>query len=218
MLSTLLFFSNEFSRCHLHRRIVMSRRTRQKRGAFYRSETEVKTRSQRKVGVPCVCFGIQQFIFPILSQNNLSIFHAILSMLSFAVIGFVASTLPELEMLVQMACSHEGPPFHDLLYAMPICYTEFPIIYRIKEHLMRWVGSEGVIHVLVDSDDQLDRLEHFVADFGSTMMNATKWSVFLKLDTGYHRAGVTCDSEGVALATRIINSSHCSLRGLYSHW
>lgn len=184
-----------------------------KEGCLLQVGSEDKEEAAEGKFALCLCWNA------IFHHSQTSISKYISYILTFiVVIGFVASTLPELEMLVQMACSHEGRPFHDLLYAMPICYTEFPIIYRIKEHFMRWVGREGVIHVLVDSDDQLDRLEDFVAEFGSTMMNATKWSVFLKLDTGYHRAGVTCDSEGVALATRIINSSHCSLRGLYSHW
>ena len=119
-----------------------------------------------------------------------------------------------------MACEHEGKPFHNLLYSMPICYTKIPIIFRLRDHLTKWVSQEGVIHVLVDSEDQLKRLEHFMEEFGSHLMNAATllWSVFLKIDTGYHRAGVTCDSEGVMLATRIINSSHCSLKGVYSHW
>lgn len=121
-------------------------------------------------------------------------------------------------MLVDMACEHEGKPFHDILYGMPICYTKLPIIHRLKDKLTRWVGEDGVIHVLVDSEDQLERLEDFVANFGSALMNATNWSVFLKIDTGYHRAGVTCDLNGVSLATKIIKSSHVSLKGVYSHW
>ena len=42
--------------------------------------------------------------------------------------------------------------------------------------------------------------------------------MFRKLDTGYHRAGITCEKAGMNLATQIINSTHLVvIKGLYTH-
>jgi len=120
------------------------------------------------------------------------------------VIGFVGSTIPELRMLTELAIEH-GPPFTDVLYGIPICKLKLPTIETLRNKM---VDVDANIHLLVDNMVQLDALE-------STDI---KWSVFIKVDTGYHRAGVTCDDQGVSIATRVIESTNLSLKGLYSHW
>ena len=120
------------------------------------------------------------------------------------VIGFVGSTIPELRMLTELA-TEDGPPFNDVLYGIPICKSKFPVIETLRNKM---VDNNGDIHVLVDSLDHIDLLES----------SNTKWSVFIKVDTGYHRAGITCDDQGVLITTRIIESTSLSLKGLYSHW
>jgi len=120
-------------------------------------------------------------------------------------------------MLVELAWEHECRPFTDILYGIPICYTKLPTIYRLKEKLLASDGG-GELHVLVDNEAQVNFMEDFIRSFGFTLAKSSKWTVFLKIDTGYHRAGVTCDKEGVLLAARIIKSSYLTLQGLYSHW
>jgi D-serine deaminase-like pyridoxal phosphate-dependent protein len=120
-------------------------------------------------------------------------------------------------MLVELAWEHGCRPFTNILYGIPICYTKLPTIYRLKEKLLASDGG-GDLHVLVDNEAQVNFLEDFIRTFGFTLGESLKWSVFLKIDTGYHRAGVTCDKEGVFLASRIIKSSYLTLQGLYSHW
>lgn len=46
-----------------------------------------------------------------------------------------------------------------------------------------------------------------------------KYSVFIKIDTGYHRAGLdaTHPEPILRLARRIMSSSNCQFIGLYSH-
>lgn len=46
-----------------------------------------------------------------------------------------------------------------------------------------------------------------------------KYSVFIKIDTGYHRAGLdaTKPEPILRLARRIVNSPNCKFIGLYSH-
>jgi len=120
------------------------------------------------------------------------------------VIGFVGSTIPELRMLTELAIEY-GLPFNDVLYGIPICRSKVPTIETLRNKM---VDVNGDIHLLVDSLDQIDMLES----------SETKWSIFIKVDTGYHRAGVTCDDQGVLIAARILESVNLSLKGLYSHW
>ena len=121
------------------------------------------------------------------------------------VIGFVGSTIPELRMLTELAIEY-GSPFNDVLYGIPICRSKLPTIDTLRNKM---VDVNGKIHLLVDSMGHIDILES---------SSDRKWSIFIKIDTGYHRAGVTCDGQGVLTATRVIESTNLSLKGLYSHW
>lgn len=132
-----------------------------------------------------------------------------------AVVGFVVSTIPELAMLTEMASRHKCGPFGDILLGIPICKSKLSAIGRLKSELASATNNEGVIHLLIDNAQQVEFLEDFIINSPSADV---KWSVFLKIDSGYHRAGVTCDSRGVSVAMKIIDSSCLILKGLYSHW
>lgn len=153
--------------------------------------------------------------------------HFLSSVVPISVIGFVASTTPELSMVVDLACKYKVKPFNDVLYGIPICQSKLKTIQSLKEKLTssNASGVEGGIHVLVDNTKQVDFLESFIRDNSSSSSSSSskplsneKWSVFLKLDTGYHRAGITCDNRGVQLAMMVIESSFLDLKGVYSHW
>jgi len=131
-----------------------------------------------------------------------------------SVIGFVVSTLAELTMVTDMACQRQCRPFNDVLLGVPICKSKLTAIQNLKTK-MDSATNDGNIHILVDNPYQVDFLEEFIAN--NNPSPDKKWSVFLKLDTGYHRAGTTCDGQGVALAMKIINSPHLGLKGIYSH-
>ena len=70
------------------------------------------------------------------------------------------------------------------------------------------------IHVMVDNHEQVDAIEEYTRQ----SQNKLRWTAFLKVDTGYHRAGVADGETGVELAIRIIKSSVIDFRGIYSHW
>lgn len=133
------------------------------------------------------------------------------------VVGFVVSTIPELSMVVELACEHRCRPFSDILLGVPICKSKLSAIQQLRIQLASATNNGGSIHILVDNPDQVQFLECYVRNFSSTDTNA-KWSVFLKLDTGYHRAGTTCNGHGLVLASKIIESKYLTLKGLYSHW
>lgn len=131
-----------------------------------------------------------------------------------AVVGFVVSTIPELAMLTEMASRYECMSFRDILYGIPICKSKLSTIARLKDEMATATNNEGVIHLLVDNAHQVNMLEGFILNSSSADF---KWSVLLKIDSGYHRAGVTCDTRGILVAMKIINSSCLILKGLYSH-
>ena len=133
------------------------------------------------------------------------------------VVGFVVSTLPELTTVVDLACECEsataggGRPYSDVLLGVPVCASKLPRIEAQRRRLTG-VAPGGQVHLLIDNPGQAKFVEEFVR-----ANKADAYSVFLKLDTGYRRAGVTVDEEGVALAVSVIESDHLRLRGVYSH-
>ena len=122
----------------------------------------------------------------------------------------MASTLPEVSMLVDLALQHDSKgPFCDVLYGVPISASKLIALAALRNK----IPKKGVIHILMDHPSQIEFVQDFVAE-----KEASSFSVFVKLDTGYHRAGITCDDRGVDLAMRIIRSPHLDLTGVYSHW
>jgi len=73
----------------------------------------------------------------------------------------------------------------------------------------------GTIRILVDHIEQVRQVEEFVK---ATTEDLPKFKTYLKLDTGYHRAGVPCDARGVKVAMTVIQSPALELVGVYSHW
>jgi D-serine deaminase-like pyridoxal phosphate-dependent protein len=138
--------------------------------------------------------------------------------------GFVASTIPEAELLVDGAKQYGGP-FCDILYGVPISQTKLARLDALRDKLPKG----GKINILIDHEQQVGMVEKL---FGGETSPAHKnkkpklacppetkvWSVFLKLDTGYHRAGITCDDRGVQLALKVLDSPVLELAGVYSHW
>jgi D-serine deaminase-like pyridoxal phosphate-dependent protein len=131
----------------------------------------------------------------------------------------VASTLPEIAMIVESSCIYNERCFRDVLYGIPISESKLQSLDILRQRIHKL--SRGVIHILIDHAKQLEFVEKFIenemiASAGKDVVQPL--SVFLKLDTGYHRAGISCDSRGVSLAIRIIKSPFVVLKGLYSHW
>ncbi len=122
------------------------------------------------------------------------------------VTGFVASTLPEVKMLVES--KYDLP--RDILYGVPISQAKLEPLDAMRQEFS---SNEGQIHVMIDHPTQVTFVEDYVKG-----QEKSPFSAFIKLDTGYHRAGITCDERGVDLALKIIRSPFLSLQGVYSHW
>jgi D-serine deaminase-like pyridoxal phosphate-dependent protein len=94
--------------------------------------------------------------------------------------------------------------FTDFTYAVPI---PFPAIPEAAE-----LGRSVRLNLLLDSKAALRELEAFAA------AQSVRFPVFLKVDCGYHRAGVDPESpQGEALAAKLAASSGVEFRGLLTH-
>ncbi|HEX7151563.1 MAG TPA: alanine racemase [Thermoanaerobaculia bacterium] len=104
------------------------------------------------------------------------------------------STLAEAEWFAR-----EG--FRDITYAMPIAPEKLGRAAELASRIDR-------LNLLVDSEEAFRALEEHECVF----------DVFLKVDCGYHRAGVDPDSpDSVSLARRMAQSEKVHFQGLLTH-
>jgi len=108
------------------------------------------------------------------------------------------STLAEAELFA----AHE---FRDITYAVPIAPEK---LYRAATV----ASTIDALNLLIDSSDALEAIETFSSS------REVVFDVFLKIDCGYHRAGVDPDDPlSLALALRMASSRTIRFRGLLTH-
>jgi len=95
--------------------------------------------------------------------------------------------------------------FDDITYAVPLSPKAVPECARLTRTVKRF-------NVIVDHPVAVDALEAYAHT------HDLRFSVFLKVDCGLHRAGVDPDSpEAVTLAGRLHRSSRMNFRGILTH-
>jgi D-serine deaminase-like pyridoxal phosphate-dependent protein len=119
---------------------------------------------------------------------------------------------------------------NSVLYAVPIAEFRLKALYELQQSY-----PNIKIHLLVDHPKQVEFIDQFATALrqsidvdaddsngdgssGSPRTLFGLFSVYMKVDTGYHRAGISPDENGVALAKQIYQSPFTSLAGIYSHW
>ncbi|KAJ5097405.1 hypothetical protein N7456_008126 [Penicillium angulare] len=123
---------------------------------------------------------------------------------------FIASTLLEIETLVPLLQELAKSQKVSILYGIPLVPSH---VSRLAE-LALSLGKDS-ISVMIDHPDQVDFLKKFfeIAQFPVC--------VFVKVDTGYHRAGlppVSLNKNGLLeKLAEAEKSGYISLLGLYSH-
>ncbi|KAK2843941.1 hypothetical protein FQN49_005925 [Arthroderma sp. PD_2] len=128
-------------------------------------------------------------------------------------VRLVASTLVEAEQLVPFLkeCQAKGRKV-DLIYGLPVQPSCFSRLAKLGKTL-----GHGAVTCLVDSTEIIPHLSRYHALCGMRL------GIFLKLDTGYGRAGVTHDSPQFdAIVSELYTlegkEPHLfTLRGFYSH-
>ncbi|KAF2169952.1 hypothetical protein M409DRAFT_64363 [Zasmidium cellare ATCC 36951] len=126
-------------------------------------------------------------------------------------VKLVASTIPEIEHLVPLVYEFQtAGRTVDILYGIPLLRSQAQRLAAIARQI-----APSTISVLIDHPAQLDHLVEFASSAGFPA------GVFIKVDTGYHRAGLP--PAGVNkddLITRLIQleeSGQADFIGLYSH-
>ncbi len=111
--------------------------------------------------------------------------------------GITVSTLAEARFFREAG-------FQDILYAFPISADKLPEVVHLND------GAS--LHILADHPRQID----WISDHG--LHHSTRFSVFLKVDAGYHRAGVDpAAHESITLARRMQESSVIDFAGILTH-
>lgn len=111
--------------------------------------------------------------------------------------GLTVSTLAEADF-------YKGAGFKDITYAFPIHPAKLPEVEQI---------SEGIkLHILVDHQEQIQAVQEYAS------RNKTRFSVLLKIDCGYHRAGVDWSSaQAMQLARKLDSGRDIHLEGILTH-
>lgn len=95
--------------------------------------------------------------------------------------------------------------FEDITYAVPIAPSKLDRCAALGGRVQR-------LNLLVDSAPAISAMESFART------NGVRFDVFLKIDCGYHRAGVEpSDPEALRLARTLDESDMLRLRGLLTH-
>jgi D-serine deaminase-like pyridoxal phosphate-dependent protein len=94
-----------------------------------------------------------------------------------------------------------------ILYSMPLPLSSISTLNTYAEDF----SKPGTIAIMADNEAHLAHLDQFTRPP----------SVFLKIDTGTHRAGLRADSSEFAFlageAVKVHQAGKCTLLGIYSH-
>ncbi|EGG23592.1 hypothetical protein DFA_05726 [Cavenderia fasciculata] len=102
--------------------------------------------------------------------------------------------------------------FKDILYTVPIVPTKLAAAAHIH-------SSIDVLHLMVDHPDHIKAMVEYRNQHLGALGNK-KWSVFLKIDCGYHRAGADPELPStIKLVEQLTKSlsDHFVFQGIYTH-
>ncbi len=112
--------------------------------------------------------------------------------------GITVSTLAEARFFAAAG-------FRDITYAVPIAVSRLEEAVEIGRSL-------DSLHLLLDHESAFEEMS------ACARAKGVRLSSFLKVDCGYHRAGVDPESErSVALALRMARSAEVDFRGILTH-
>ena len=100
----------------------------------------------------------------------------------------VVSTLNEAEMYAEQG-------FDDILYGYPLLGQDMPRNFDLTKKLQQY-------HVMINNIEGAQVLLAHEPPSGK------RWSVYLKIDTGYHRAGISChDSDRIVTIAKFLDDN-----------
>jgi D-serine deaminase-like pyridoxal phosphate-dependent protein len=111
--------------------------------------------------------------------------------------GITVSTVEEARVFAEHG-------FQDITLAVPLCHDKIPAILALAE--------DTNLRVLLDHPKTLEALEE------SCSKTEAEIQVLMKVDCGYHRAGVNPESEeSLELAQSISDANHLQFKGILTH-
>ncbi|EXJ61395.1 uncharacterized protein A1O5_11710 [Cladophialophora psammophila CBS 110553] len=126
-------------------------------------------------------------------------------------VRLIVSTIIEAEQLIPLLLEYKKRSAKiNILYGVPLGPSHVDRLARIGRQL-----GEGSITVMIDHPEQLKCLSSFKEKAGFPAL------VFIKTDSGYHRAGLSPDSKDMLDLVHEVSASeqqgHLWLLGFYSH-
>ncbi|KAF9270101.1 hypothetical protein L218DRAFT_1071590 [Marasmius fiardii PR-910] len=122
----------------------------------------------------------------------------------------VVSTLMEAWNVVESGLFRDGT-VNDLLYGLPVAQNKIGDLSNLWDEV---AASGGTIRLLIDHPNQV----HFLEQFENARPTPRRWSVFVKVDGGQKRAGMTVDSPDFEpLIKALFSSPVVSVYGFYCH-
>ncbi|CAE6363228.1 unnamed protein product [Rhizoctonia solani] len=126
----------------------------------------------------------------------------------------VVSTLMEAWSILHSGLVADGT-VKDILYGLPISPAKIADLHTLRTALSTY---GAVLRLMVDHPYQVRALEAFDREHPTTNATLSQWSVFIKLDVGTKRAGVTpLSTELNGLLDTCIPSASVSIYGFYAH-
>ncbi|KAF8807371.1 hypothetical protein BYT27DRAFT_7189458 [Phlegmacium glaucopus] len=99
----------------------------------------------------------------------------------------------------------------DILYGLPVAINKVQDLSKLRLELQKY---DGELRLLVDHPDQVRFLEAYETE----QIASKRWSVFVKINGGQNRAGVSPGSpEFYALLDVLLKSFAINLHGFYGH-
>lgn len=127
---------------------------------------------------------------------------------------FIVSTVMEAENLVGLVqeFQNEGRDA-SILYGVPVPQSAVPRLIALAKDLRR-----GSVHVIIDNEDAFTKFQTALVESHADVLIG----VFIKIDTGYHRAGITTSSPKLGKLVESIAAKNSEgktyLKGFYSHF
>ncbi|KAJ4002342.1 putative serine dehydratase domain-containing protein [Lentinula boryana] len=122
----------------------------------------------------------------------------------------VVSTMMEAWEVARNGLFKEGT-VKDLLYGLPVAPNKVADLSGLWDEVAQ---DGGIVRVLIDHPDQIKFLE----DCESKRQKPRKWSVFVKIDGGQKRAGVSAGTSTFEnLVKALLTSPVISIYGFYAH-
>ncbi|KAJ7275088.1 putative serine dehydratase domain-containing protein [Mycena rebaudengoi] len=98
-----------------------------------------------------------------------------------------------------------------ILYGLPVAVTKVADLSDLWDEI---ATDGGVVRLMVDNPDQI----RFIEEFEKARASPRKWSVFVKIDGGQRRAGMSTDSPRFApFLQTLFASPAISVYGFYIH-